>query len=199
MGDTVHEESILLIGPPHVGKSRISYLLSDKTKLPLVSLSDKREEHYRALNYDKNYASKLKREAGELAKYKYTKPFEAYHVEKSLDNLDKSAIVAFEPSQTVYEDQTLFDNVFKMIKKFKNIILLLPDVDMLESWQLINKISKIPANSDLSKLNWHLVSSSCNVNLATDIIYTLGKTEEELTDEIINVVEKKKQGEVKVA
>lgn len=199
MGDMVHENSILLIGPPHVGKNKISNLLSEKTNLPLVSLSDKREEHYLALNYDKKYASKLKREAGELAKYKYTKPFEAYHVEKALGSLTTSAIVALDPSQTVYEDQNLFDSVFKIIKKFKNIILLLPDVDMLGSWQLINKISKIPIDSELSKLNWHLVSSSCNVNLATDIIYTLGKTEEELTDEIINAVEKKRGEEVKVA
>lgn len=190
--DGVHENSILLIGPPHVGKTRVSTSLSEKLNLPIVSIASSRDKYYSDLKYDKNYAKKLKRENGELARYEYSKPFEAYHVENFLKTINKSSIIKFEASQSVYEDQSLFDSVFKTIKEFKNIILLLPDIDMLGSWQIINKISKIPLDSDLAKLNWHLISSSCNTSLATDIVYTLGKSEDAIVDEIINLVNTKK-------
>lgn len=193
--DGVYENSILLIGPPHVGKTRVSASLSEKTNLPIVSLASSRDKYYSDLKYDKEYATKLKRENGEIARYEYSKPFEAYHVENFLKTINTSSIIKFEASQSVYEDQEMFNNVFKAIKQFKNIILLLPDIDMLGSWQIINKLSKIPLDSDLSKLNWHLVSSSCNTSLATDIVYTLGKSEDAIADEIIKLVNMRKREE----
>ena len=70
---------------------------------------------------------------------------------------------------------------------------------MLDSWKIINKLVKAPEDSDLSKLNWHLVSSRCNSNLATHTIYAAGKTPEDISEEILEHINSKTQKNVKVA
>ena len=189
----IYNESILLIGPPNVGKSQVSSMLSERTGLPVVSLEASRDKYYAEIGYDKNYASKLKREEGILARYKYWKKFESYHVSKFLPTLKEPSIVKFEASQTVYEDEGLFNAVKNAMVKFKNIILLLPDIDLQDCWSKINKNGKVPIGSDLSKLNWHLVSSPCNSNLATMTICICGRNSTEIVDEILAFVEKNKK------
>ncbi|MEG0022179.1 MAG: hypothetical protein RSB77_05330 [Bacilli bacterium] len=189
----VFENSILLIGPPSVGKSSLSRILSEKTSMPTVSLDDSRDKYYYELGYDRNYANKLKMEEGILARYKYWKQFEAHHVSKFLPNIPEESIIKFEASQTVYEDPELFMKVSNEIKKYNNVILLLPDIDLHESWRLVNKIGKVPVGSDLSKLNWHLISSPCNGELATFTTCIAGRTSEEVADEIINFINSKKK------
>ena len=187
-----YKNSILLIGPPSVGKANISLILSEKTNLQNISLADSRDKYYSELNYDYNYANKLKQTEGVIARYKYWKKFEAHHISSILPTIEKEAIIKFEASQTVYEDPELFSKVADNIRKYENIILILPDVDMKESWKTVDKIGKIPANSDLSRLNKHLVESPCNTNLATFIAYVNGRSCEEIADEILEYIEKKR-------
>lgn len=189
----IYNNSILLIGPPNVGKSEISSLLSEQTGLPVVSLESTRDKYYKEIGYDKEYANKLKREEGLLSRYKYWKKFESYHVSKFLPLLKEPSIVKFEASQTVYEEEELFKAVKKAMKKFKNIVLLLPDIDLQDCWSKINKSGKVPIGSDLSKLNWHLVSSPCNTNLATLTICICGRSSEEIVDEILSFINKNKE------
>lgn len=191
--ENVFENSILLIGPPNVGKSSISRILSEKTSLPTISLDDSRDKYYKELGYDRNYANKLKMEEGILARYKYWKQFEAHHIANYLPIIDKEAIIRFEASQTVYEDPELFLKVSNSIKKFENIILILPDIDLHESWKIVNRIGKVPTGSDLSKLNWHLISSPCNSALATYTTCIGGRKYEDVADEIINHINEKKK------
>lgn len=191
--DEVYNDSILLIGPPNVGKSVIGDLLSERVGLPLVSLEGTRDKYYNEIGYDKKYATKLKREEGILARYKYWKKFESYHVSKFLPTIKEPSIIKFEASQTVYEDEELFKAVQQSMKDFKNIILLLPDIDLQDCWLKINKNGKVPVGSDLSKLNWHLVSSPCNSNLATMTICICGRDSNEITDEILEHVNKNKE------
>ena len=190
--DEVYNNSILLIGPPNVGKSLYAALLSEKLNLPVVSLEGTRDKYYNEIGYDKKYANKLKKEDGILARYKYWKKFESYHVSKFLPTIKTPSIIKFEASQTVYEDQELFNPVIKVMKKFKTIILLLPDIDLQDCWLKINKNGKVPLGSDLSKLNWHLVSSPCNTFLATDTVCICGRSNDEILEELLHIVEKKK-------
>ena len=191
--ENVFENSILLIGPPNVGKSSISRILSEKTSLPTISLDNSRDKYYKELGYDRNYANKLKMEEGILARYKYWKQFEAPHIANYLPIIDKEAIIRFEASQTVYEDPELFLKESNSIKKFENIILILPDIDLHESWKIVNRIGMVPTGSDLSKLNWHLISSPCNSALATYTTCIGGRKYEDVADEIINHINEKKK------
>lgn len=187
----MYNESILLIGPPNVGKSEVSSLLSEKLNMPIISLEDSRDKYYKELGYDKKYADKLKKENGYLARYKYSKKFESYHVSNFLKTITMPSIIKFQASQTVYEDDKLFSDVKKEISKFKNVVLLLPDIDLQDCWTKINRNGKVPVGSDLSKLNWHLISSPCNTNLATITICICGRTSEEIVDEILSEVKKR--------
>ena len=185
-----YNESVLLIGPPNVGKSEVSSLLSEKLNLPIISLEDSRDKYYKQLGYDKKYADKLKKEKGLLERYKYSKEFESYHVSNVLRTITSPAIIKFQASQTVYEDDKLFSEVKKEISKFKNVVLLLPDIDLQDCWIKINKNGKVPVGSDLSKLNWHLISSPCNTNLATITICICGRKSDEIVEEILGEIKK---------
>ena len=188
----VYEKSILLIGPANVNKNVIANELSDRLNMPVVSLDTYREKYYKDLNYDKKYASKLKRENGELARYEYSKPFEAHYISKFLCDVETPSIIKFESTQTVYEEHDLFAKVYCSMSIFSNVILLLPDVDLQDCWHQINRLSKVPVGSDLSRLNWHLVSSPCNSNLATCTIYICDKKTNEVADEILEYVNRNK-------
>lgn len=187
----VYEKSILLIGPANNGKNAVANLLSENTSMPIVSMDTYREKYYCDLKYDRDYANKIKRENGELARYEYSKPFEAHYISSFLSNLNVPAIIKFEPTQTVYEDTELFTKVYNAINKYANVVLLLPDIDLQDCWQQINKSSKVPTGSDLSKLNWHLISSPCNTNLATYTLYTCDKNKEEIANEILEYISNK--------
>lgn len=195
--DEVYERSILLIGPVNSNNNAIASLLSEKTNMPTVSLDTAREKYYCDLDYDKDYASKLKRESGELARYEYSKPFEAHYIANFISNIAEGSIIKFEATQTVYEQPELFAKVYNCISKFANVILLLPDIDLQDCWKQINRTCKIPVGSDLSKLNWHLVSSPCNSNLATYTVYMCGRDKEEITNEILEYVNSKQKESVK--
>lgn len=186
----VYNDSILLIGPPNVGKSEVSSLLSEKLNIPIISLEDSRDEYYKEIGYDKIYANKLKKEQGYLERYKYTKKFESHHISNVLKKIDAPAVIKFQASQTVYEDDRLFNDVKQEIQKFRNVVLLLPDIDLQDCWIKINKAGKVPVGSDLSKLNWHLISSPCNTNLATITVCICGRTSEEVVDEILKEIKK---------
>lgn len=186
----VYNKSILLIGPPNVGKSEVSSILSEKTNLPIVVLEDSRDKYYNEIGYDKKYANKLKREDGVLARYKYWKKFESYHISKVLPTIKEPSIIKFEASYTVYEDEDLFNAVKDVMKNFKNIVLLLPDIDLQDCWSKTNRNGKVPVGSDLSKLNWHLISSPCNGNLATMTICICGRSSEEIANEILDNINK---------
>ena len=187
-----YKNSILLIGPPSVGKSNISLILSEKTNMPNISLDDSRDKYYKELDYDYNYANNLKKTNGVKARYKYWKKFEAHHISSILPLIDKEAIIKFEASQTVYEDPEQFLKVSECIKKYENVVLILPDIDLEESWKIVNKLGKVPEESDMSELNKHLVKSPCNSMLATYTTCVSGRTYEEIAEEILEYINKKK-------
>ena len=91
----------------------------------------------------------------------------------------------------MYEEKALFAKVSSEIKKYKNLILVLPETDPVQSWQSTNRSTRVPEGSDRSKLNWHLISSPCNSYLATYTTYVNGRKPEEIADEIINHVQSK--------
>ena len=79
--------------------------------------------------------------------------------------------------------------VAKLREEFKSVA----DIDLQDCWLKINKNGKVPVGSDLSKLNWHLVSSPCNSNLATMTICICGRDSNEIADEILEHVNKNKE------
>ena len=81
----------------------------------------------------------------------------------------------------------------EMCSEFKNIILLLPSKDKDKSRRILSERRNIKLGSNKDKGNWHFLTAPNNYELATKIVYEEGKTPEDISREIIQLV----KGEVK--
>lgn len=176
------KKDIILIGPVGVGKSTIGALLSEKLNMPQASLDDRRWEIYEEINYDFQYADKLMEEEGFLGIYRYWKPFEAHSVKRVLE-LYPDHIHDFGAGQSVYEDETLFNEVREVLRPYPNIVLLLPAEDKEKSLEILLERNSFPFNS-------LFINNPSNETLAKMTIYTEGKTPEETCEEIISKIER---------
>jgi hypothetical protein len=86
---------------------------------------------------------------------------------------------------SVYEDESLFEQVRELLAPYSHVILLLPSPDQDESIQILN--TRVDYESDSQReVNEHFVRHHSNYDLAKLIVYTKDKTPEETCAEILN-------------
>src|ERR1051325_2390846 len=173
---------IILIGPIGIGKSTLGKLLSLALEKPQVSMDDLRWAYYKQIGYDEERAEQLRSEGGFLKLYQYWKPFEAYSVERLLEE-HSNCIIDFGAGHSVYEDDALFTRVQKVLEPYRNVILLLPSQDLDESVQLLKARGGEVVDNDVDFVE-HFVKHHSNHDLAKMVVYTKGKTPEQTRDEI---------------
>jgi shikimate kinase len=183
--------TIILIGPLGAGKTTVGRLLAEKRDLPFCSIDDVREAYYQRAGYDKTFASQIaaseQRIQGVL---RYSKPFEARMVEQVL--ADHHGVIDFGASNSVYDDPDLLARVERALAPYPNVILLLPSPDLDESaailktrlTQMLTEAGK-EFSDELFELNEHFVRHPSNRRLAKRVIYTKGKTPEEVCDALM--------------
>lgn len=177
---------IILIGPIGAGKSTLGRLLAARLNLPQRSMDDLRFDYYKEIGYDEALAQQKQDSGGFWALYAYWKPFEAYAVERLLSE-DPNCVVDFGAGHSVYEDDTLFARVQKVLAPVQNVILLLPSPDLDESIVLLNAGDE--GLRDMNpNINEHFVRHPSNQLLAKFTIYTKGKTAEESCDEVLKLI-----------
>jgi len=186
---------IILIGPMCVGKSTIAKLLSSMLSIPRFELDDVRQRFYTEIGYSESLASKIVGEGGMEVLIKYWKPFEAYAVERAIDEFE-NCVVDFGAGHSVYEDQELFCRVEKALRPIKHVILILPSPDLDRSVEVVNQrfsellirdVGKV--DPELLQLNEYFVRHPSNKLLAKKIIYTEDQKAEETCQEIIDWVQ----------
>ena len=186
---------IILIGPMSVGKSTIAKLISSKLSIPRFELDDVRQRFYTEIGYSESHASKIVGEKGMKELIKYWKPFEAYAVERAIDEFG-NCVVDFGAGHSVYEDPKLFARVEKVLEPIKHVILILPSPDLDRSVEIVNQrfsdllvrdVGKI--DHELLQLNEFFVRHPSNHLLAKKTIYTEDKKPAEIADEIINWIQ----------
>ncbi|MGB2964843.1 MAG: shikimate kinase [Anaerolineales bacterium] len=186
---------ILLIGPMSVGKSTIAKLLSSKLSIPRYELDDVRQRFYTEIGYSERLASRIVGEEGMNELIQYWKPFEAYAVERAIDEFE-NCVVDFGAGHSVYEDPELFARVEKALKPIKHVILILPSPDLDRSVEIVNQrfsemliqeVGKV--DPELLSLNEHFVRHPSNSILAKKTIYTEDQTVEETCQEIIDWIQ----------
>ena len=133
-------------------------------------------------------------ETGEFVKikekFKNADEFNFYMISEIIEKVKKDGsygIVDFGAGHSVYDDENIFLEIKKEISKFKNIILLLPSVDIEESLNILQKRS----TGDYTQ-NRKFLTSRCNNELATITIYTNNKNPIEIADDILEIIEKRK-------
>lgn len=176
------DNSILLIGPMGTGKSSIANGLQDRLKMPKVSLDD--AEFLKSIYKDRD-------------KFDNFKDFEFYLTSTVLTSLPEPVIIDFGAGHSVYENPIVFYEMKKLISRFRNVELVLPDKDMDKSLGFLSDRLKgrydngiIPG--DVVSTNKHFLESPCNYELATDVVYSMGKSNDDVVSDIIENVQSKK-------
>ncbi len=176
----IMDNSILLIGPMGTGKSTITKKLNELTGLPRISL-DNREQ--------------LSRFYQRRDDFKNFKDFEFYLTSSVLTSINEPTIIDFGAGHSVYENPIMFYEMQKLIKKFKNVELVLPSENVDESLRIVNERMSSRGGSgphNSFDTNKHFIESPCNYELATDIVYTYNMTPDEIANTILTQIQSKK-------
>ncbi len=174
---------IILIGPIGSGKTTVAELLMERTMLPHRSMDLLRWTYFEEIGYDRFTASEKFHAGRFLGLYYYWKPFEAYAVKRLLEDFDE-CIFDFGGSQTVYEDNDLFEQVRGLLQPYPHVVLLMPTPDQDESIKILHARNTY-ASDEQRAVNEFLVRHHSNYDLAKHIIYTEGKTPEDTSAEVL--------------
>ncbi|MGD2159175.1 MAG: hypothetical protein PVG14_19750 [Anaerolineales bacterium] len=182
-------KDIILMGPVRVGKSTVGKILSERLKLPQVSLDELRRRYYQEIGYDPDIAHKIRKTGGFVALVFYWKLFDAYAVERMLAD-HQGCVFDFGAGGSMYESTEMFGRVKKALTLYPNIILLLPSPDVDESARILNERTRDLTGSFGQGFNWHeyFLGQETYYKLAKYIVYSHGKTPDETCDEIMDLV-----------
>lgn len=176
---------IVLIGPVLAGKSTIGKLLAEALELPQVSLDDLRWAYYKEIGYDENLAKEIRMHGGFLALVMYWNLFSAYAVERLLSEY-QNCVIDF--GAGIYESQESFTRVQKVLAPYRNVVLLLPSADKVETLQILKERDSNPPQDLTFDFNSHFLSHHSYYDLAKSTVYTKGKTPEKTCDEILRCI-----------
>jgi len=179
---------IILIGPIGVGKTTVGKLLSQKLNIPQVDVDELRAKYYREIGYDEELAKSKHESEGIWGLYQYWKPFEAYAVQRVLEE-HPNCVIDFGAGHSVYENDELFDRIQKILAPYRNVILLMPSSDLDESIDILNQRSDFLRDMQ-PNINEHFIKHHSNYDLAKHTVYTKNKTPKETCKEILNLISK---------
>lgn len=172
------QTGILLIGSIGSGKSTLARLLSVRLGMPRCGIDMEGEPYMQEVGYDPEQRQQIvKRDGHWRNAFAYMKPFEAHMVERLLAE-HPDCVIDFGASHSVYEDESDFLRVQKAVAPFRHVILLLPSPDLDESVRILKGRvwDGVAGGFDFQE---HFVKHPSNHRLATDVIYTEGKTPEQ--------------------
>jgi hypothetical protein len=126
----------------------------------------------------------LLEKAGIMTIYQYGKIFEAYTIERILED-HQSCIFDFGGGATLSGISFEFDRIKRALDPYENVILLIPCVNKEESLKFIYKRRNIKPSS--RELIEHLVFDESNFKLAKHTIFVKDKTPQEVCNEVLTV------------
>ncbi len=172
--ERLYNDSIILIGPSGAGKTAVADEIEIMTSLKRLRLDE-------VANRD--------RDRGFKEKFRNVEEYNAYMIKTQIEMAEKAGIpgvVDFGGGHSVYDNKEIFDFVKKQMSKFKNVVLLLPSHDLEKSLQILASRS----TGDY-RPNKKFITSPCNKELATMIIYENGRNPRQIAEEILRIIEKR--------
>lgn len=180
---------VILIGPPCVGKTTLARLLSIRLNRPHYSLDALGWGYYAEAGYDHQLGRKI-REAGGFAAYlRYMEPFAAHAVRRFLEAYD-DCVVDFGAAHSVYEEAARFAEVRRAISPRDTVILLQPSSDREASVTILKERRRMSIGGvDAIK---YVAAYHAAHHLAKLTVYTKGKRPEDVRDEIMRWIRKRR-------
>lgn len=177
-------KEIILLGPVAVGKTTTARLISEKINKPVVSLDDLRFGYYKEIGYNHDHMKELHEKAGIMAAFQYGKIFDAYSIERILED-HSDCIFDFGGANIVSGYDFDIHRIKKALQPYENIVFLVPDRDNEETLQFIYQRRDIkPADRELIE---YLMYHHSNYEVANHIVFVKDKTPEEVCDEVLTV------------
>lgn len=173
---------VFLIGPMGAGKSTLGKLLAEQLGRPQVSLDEIRWDYYKEIGYDKAVQREISEREGFAGIYRYWKRFEVYAVERAIQD-HHGCVMDFGAGHSVQENAADFARIRTVLAPYPNVVLLLPSPDLDEAITLLR--AQTPFKIDGVPFTRYLVTHPAFRTLATQVVYTEGKTPEEICAEIV--------------
>jgi len=187
--------SIILIGPSGAGKSTIAPLLAERLQWQVVELDNLRWTYYAEVGYDPGRAEQIRQQGGMIALARHWRPFDLYGLERVLQDYPDDHIISLGAGHSVFDDPEQFERAQQALAPFPHIILLLPTADIEESAQILRErlAAKEPDLHEgflevITRINREFMQHPSNRRLATHLVYTHGKTPDEVCDAITSLV-----------
>ena len=177
-------KEIILLGPVAVGKTTTARLISKKINKPVISLDDLRFDYYKEIGYDPMHMKELHEKAGIMAIFQYGKIFDAYSIERILED-HQNCIFDFGGGNVVSGYSFDLNRIKKALEPYENVVFLVPGKDNAETLDFIYQRRDIkPSDRELIE---YLVCNHSNYEVAKHTVFVKDKTPEEVCDEILSM------------
>ena len=181
-------KTIVLIGPMSAGKSTIASELAKLTGMRRIPM-----DRVRWYYYLKNGFSLEEEESfsdfNEIMNY--WKPFELEAVKSVLHDFPNS-IIDFGAGHSHYVEEKRFNEAYKALKNYPNVVLLLPSEDVEKSLEICNQRLMKMANRELTEIeisaNLEFIKSESNKKLAKYTVYTGDNSPQEIAEKILAIL-----------
>jgi shikimate kinase len=177
-------KEIILLGPIAVGKTTTAKLLSEKLNKPVISLDDLRFDYYKEIGYNNDHMKELYEKAGVMAIFQYGKIFDAYSIERILEE-HHDCIFDFGGGNIVSGYNFDLDRMKKALYPYENVVLLIPGEDKEETLEFI--YTRRDVKSSDRELIKYLVYNHSNFEIAKHIVFVKDKTPEEVCNEVLSI------------
>lgn len=177
-------KEIILLGPVAVGKTTTARLISEKINKPVISLDNLRFDYYKEIGYDHTHMKELHKKAGIMAIFQYGKIFDAYSIERVLED-HQNCIFDFGGGNIVCGYDFDLKRIQKALKPYENVVFLVPSKDKEETLEFIYKRREIEASD--RKLIEYLVNNHSNYEIAKHTVFVKDKSPEEVCDEVLSI------------
>jgi shikimate kinase len=168
------------------GKSTIATHLARLTGIPNIPMDRVRWYYYLKDGFSLEVESKLPSFKERMA---YWKPFEVKAVKRIIREFSES-IIDFGAGHSYFPDVEQFKEVAETLRPVPNVFLLVPSQDKEKSLVICNqrlaeRIGK-PLSSDEIQANRNFIEHESNYSLAKQIVYSEGKSREQVAQEVFD-------------
>ena len=170
--------TIILIGPIGVGKTTQAKLLSHHLSLPRCSYDEVKGKCWKEQGLTKGDAEEIEREKGTYAMLSYMNEFKAETVASIVAD-HPGYVIDFGGGAQTFDEPHQVAKVVDAFEAVNNVFLLLPSPNVEES------INALPGLKENLAINAYLIIHPTNAIYAKKTVFTLGKSSEQVMDEII--------------